>query len=231
MLDHAAAENRARDARRTRPGRRWDARAASSHVLAARRDPAPAHYCARGAVARPARGLRPAPPSPPRPLLWVRGGPEAEGKRRDTTFSDSWLSGRSAPVLAGPAKAGRRADRLERVFDYLLLSWHGSVRFPPGWPTGVHRQAVPTSRPPPWPGCSTWCRPTTVCMGCCDGTRSRWRAWPVIMWRRACRAPARDTAAPGPTWAGRCPRTGWTRYWPPTAARAAGWWTPPGPSI
>lgn len=47
MLDHAANENRARDARRTRPGRRWGRHARPAAMsLAARRDPAPAHYCA-----------------------------------------------------------------------------------------------------------------------------------------------------------------------------------------
>ena len=47
MLDHAANENRARDARRTRPGRRWGRRARPAAApLAARRDPVPAHYCA-----------------------------------------------------------------------------------------------------------------------------------------------------------------------------------------
>jgi hypothetical protein len=47
MLDHAANENRARDARRTRPGRRWGRHARPAAApLAARRDPVPAHYCA-----------------------------------------------------------------------------------------------------------------------------------------------------------------------------------------
>jgi hypothetical protein len=47
MLDHAANENRARDARRTRPGRRWGRHARPAAApLAVRRDPAPAHYCA-----------------------------------------------------------------------------------------------------------------------------------------------------------------------------------------
>jgi len=46
MLDQAAVENRARDARRTRPGRRWGRHARPAMSLAARRDPAPAHYCA-----------------------------------------------------------------------------------------------------------------------------------------------------------------------------------------
>jgi hypothetical protein len=47
MLDHAANENRARDARRTRPGRRWGRHARPAATsLAVRRDPAPAHYCA-----------------------------------------------------------------------------------------------------------------------------------------------------------------------------------------
>ena len=42
MLDHATEENRAREARRTRPGRRWRRHAGqAAPARAARRDPAP----------------------------------------------------------------------------------------------------------------------------------------------------------------------------------------------
>jgi hypothetical protein len=47
MLDHAAQDNRVREARQTRPGRRWGRHARPAAASrAARRDPAPAHYCA-----------------------------------------------------------------------------------------------------------------------------------------------------------------------------------------
>ena len=47
MLDRAAEENRARDARRARPGRRWGRHARPAAASrAARRDPAPTQYCA-----------------------------------------------------------------------------------------------------------------------------------------------------------------------------------------
>ena len=48
MLDQAADQNRARDARRTRPGRRWGRHARPAAMsLAARRDPAPAQCAAK----------------------------------------------------------------------------------------------------------------------------------------------------------------------------------------
>jgi hypothetical protein len=47
MLDHAAEENRVREARRARPGRRWGRHArTAAPSSAARRDPAPTQYCA-----------------------------------------------------------------------------------------------------------------------------------------------------------------------------------------
>ncbi len=47
MLDHAAEDNRARAARRARPGRRWRRHAAMAAPSgAARRGPAPTQCCA-----------------------------------------------------------------------------------------------------------------------------------------------------------------------------------------
>jgi hypothetical protein len=47
MLDHAAEDNRARAARRARPGRRWGRHAAMEAPSgAARRGPAPTQCCA-----------------------------------------------------------------------------------------------------------------------------------------------------------------------------------------
>jgi hypothetical protein len=47
LLDHAAEDNRVREARRTRPGRRWRRHAgAATAARAARRDPAPAQCVA-----------------------------------------------------------------------------------------------------------------------------------------------------------------------------------------
>ena len=47
MLDHAAEDNRARAARRARPGRHWRRHADQAALArAARRDPAPTQCCA-----------------------------------------------------------------------------------------------------------------------------------------------------------------------------------------
>jgi hypothetical protein len=46
MLDYAAEDNRARAARRPRPGRRWRRHAAMVPSGTARRDPAPTQCCA-----------------------------------------------------------------------------------------------------------------------------------------------------------------------------------------